>query len=142
MSRLTTLPEAALGGVINLPAALYYNDSVTGMAVSVKLSVPSDQTQVPVRVLMQQGTGYALTTTNTSTPTNLSNGTKGVSIYARNSDAYFSIGSGSATASATTGYIAQGERLDYDCSRYDSPVIAVITGAAGTAAILMVTELS
>lgn len=115
--------------------------SQTGMAKSIPVTMASDQTPITVKPLLAQGTGRTLTTTNTSANTALTAGIKGVSIYARNSDAYYSIGNAAQTASITTGYIAQGERLDLDTSIYPTPNIAVIFGPSAAAAILQVTEL-
>jgi hypothetical protein len=136
--------QGLIGNARNLPQALYRNANTQGKSPSVGVFIDNQSTEpIPTtsRLLLAQSTGRVLTTTGTSANTALTAGIKGVSIYARNSDAYYSIGNSSQTASAATGYIAQGERLDLDCSIYATPNIAVIFGAAGTAAILMVTEL-
>jgi hypothetical protein len=99
-------------------------------------------TGLKVKPLLAAGVGYSLTTTDTSDDTALTAGIKAVSIYARNSDAYFSIGDNEQTASSSTAFIASGERLDFDVSRYATPHIAVIYGPSAVAAVLQVTELS
>lgn len=62
-----------------------------------------------------------------------------VSIYARSADIRYAVGSTSQTASATSHFIAQGERLDIDVP--STPNIAVIR-AGTTDGTLEVTELS
>lgn len=109
---------------------------------SVSVVITSDQPAIAVKPLLAQGVGRTLTTTNTSANTALTAGIKAVSIYARNSDAYYSIGNSAQTASSSRGYIAAGERLDLNVSGYATPNIAVIFGPSAAAAILMVTELS
>lgn len=136
--------QGLIGNPVNLPQALYRNANTAGKSPSVGVYIDNPSSEpIPTtsRRLLAQSTGRALTTTNTSANTALTAGISGVSIYARNSDAYYSIGNTSQTASATTGYIAQGERLDLDCSIYATPNIAVIFGPSASAAILMVTEL-
>ena len=95
-----------------------------------------------VKILLTPGVGRVLTTTNTSVDTALTAGIKAISIYARNSDAYFAIGNTTQTASATTAFIASGERLDFNVSDFATPHIAVIYGPSAAAAVLHVTELS
>jgi hypothetical protein len=112
------------------------------MSASIPVVIASDQSAVTVKPLLAQGVGRTLTTTNASVNTALTAGIKAVSIYARNSDAYYSIGNSSQTASSTKGFIASGERIDLDVSGYATPNIAVIFGPSAAAAILMVTELS
>jgi hypothetical protein len=113
-----------------------------GTSESVSVVIASDQTPIAVKPLLAQGVGRTLTTTNTSANTALTAGIKAVSIYARNSDAYYSIGNTSQTATSAKGFIASGERIDLDVSGYATPNIAVIFGPSAAAAILMVTELS
>jgi len=112
------------------------------MSASIPVVIASDQSAITVKPLLAQGVGRTLTTTNASVNTALTAGIKAVSIYARNSDAYYSIGNSSQTASSTKGFIASGERIDLDVSGYATPNIAVIFGPSAAAAILMVTELS
>lgn len=112
------------------------------MAASTPVTIASNQTNVPAKVLLAGGTARQLTTTASSANTALTAGIKAISIYARNSDARFAIGNTSQTASSTTHFIASGERLDLDVSGYATPNIAIIYGPTAAAAILEISELS
>jgi hypothetical protein len=69
----------------------------------------------------------------------LTAGVTRVSVYARGADIRFAVGSGEQTASGTSHFIAQGERLDFDV-----PANANIaaTRAFGVDGVLEISELS
>ena len=143
----TTTSGANAPGVIPL-------DGITGLpvspataagvaAVATALGSPLQAGGIVIaRTLLAAGVSRALTTTVTSADTALTVGINAVTIYARNSDAYFQIGNSAQTASATSVFIASGERLDLDVSGYATPHIAVIYGPSAAAAVLQITELS
>lgn len=108
-----------------------------GSATDVSSSNP-----VPSKILMAPGTARQLTTSGTSANTALTAGIKAVSIYARTSDARFSIGNTSQTASSSSHFIASGERLDFDVSGYSTPNIGIIHGPSAANANLEISELS
>ena len=97
---------------------------------------------ISVKSLLAAGVSRALTTASSSVDTALTAGIKAVTIYARNSDAYFSIGNVTQTASSASVFIASGERLDFDVSGYATPHIGVIFGPSAAAAVLQITELA
>lgn len=84
-------------------------------------------------------TARQLTAGATSSNTALTVGVTRISLYARNADIRYSIGSTSQTATATSHFIGQNERLDIGLPR--NPNIAVIRNAT-TDGILEVSELS
>ena len=102
----------------------------------------SSANPMPSKILMAPGTARQLTTSGTSANTALTAGIKAVSIYARTSDARFSIGNTSQTASSSSHFIASGERLDFDVSGYATPNIGIIHGPSAANANLEISELS
>lgn len=112
------------------------------MAASVPVAIASNQSNVPAKILLAPGTARQLTTSGTSANTALTAGIKAVSIYARTSDARFSIGNTSQTASSSSHFIASGERLDFDVSGYATPNIGIIHGPSAANANLEISELS
>ena len=84
-------------------------------------------------------TARQLTAGAASTNTALTVGVTRVSIYARNADIRYSVGSTAQTASATSHFIGQNERLDIGLPI--NPNIAIIRNSA-TDGILEVSELS
>jgi len=95
---------------------------------------------VPVKTLLAAGVARQLTTAATTANQALTNGIKAISIHARNSDARFEIGSTSQTATATSHFIAVGERLEFAVP--STPNIGYIYGPSGSAAVLEISELS
>ena len=142
----TTLPlptgastEATLAAASGkLPATLGQKAS----AASLSVVVASDQSNVPVKSLLSPGVARQLTTVVTTVNTTLTVGIRAVSIFSRTSDARFRIGTGAQTATATSHYIAAGERLDFDTSGLAAPAIAIIFGPAAVATVLEISELN
>lgn len=88
------------------------------------------------------GTSYVLTTSGTSANTALTDGINGITIIARNNDAYIKVGNGSQTASATSMYLGVGDRVQIDLGQYADPNIAIINGPTAAVSILHITELN
>ncbi len=84
-------------------------------------------------------TARQLTAGATSVNTALTSGVVRISIYARNADIRYSVGNTSQTATATSHFIGQTERLDINVP--NNANIAVIRGGS-TDGILEVSELS
>jgi hypothetical protein len=94
---------------------------------------------VPVDTLASIGSAKQLAAGATSASTALTATCRRVSIHARLADIRYAVGTGTQTASATTHFIAMGERLDFDVPA--SAQIGVIR--AGTVdGVLEVTELA
>ncbi len=94
---------------------------------------------VPVDTLAAVGVARQLAAGAASANTALTTTCRRVSIHARLAEIRYAIGTGAQTASATSHYIATGERLDLDVPA--SAQIAVIRGGA-TDGILEVSELT
>lgn len=83
---------------------------------------------VPVETIKQPLVARQLAAAAANADTTLTSTTRRISIYARGGDVRYAIGSTAQTASATTHFIAQGERLDVAVPA--TPHIAVIRGGA------------
>lgn len=81
---------------------------------------------VPVENIKQPLVARQLVAAVGNADTTLTSTTRRISIYARGGDVRYAIGSSAQTASATTHFIAQGERLDVAVPA--TPHIAVIRG--------------
>lgn len=92
----------------------------------------------PVDTLGVPSVARQLNAGSASANTALTTTTRRVSLFARNADIRYSVGSTSQTASATSHFIAQNERIDIDVPA--TPNIAVIR-AGSTDGILELTEL-
>lgn len=114
----------------------------TALGAGGGLKVDGSGTPLPTKTLLTAGTARQLTTAATTANTALTAGIKAVSIYARTSDARFSIGNSSQTATSSSHFIASGERLDLDVSGFATPNIGIIYGPSTAAAVLEITELS
>ena len=113
-------------------------------ATAVPVSGPLTDTQlratrINVETLGIPGVSRQLTATAASSNTTLTAGVGRISMFARNADIRYVVGSSSQTASSTSHFIASGERLDIDVPA--TPNIAVIR-AGSTDGVLEVTELS
>jgi hypothetical protein len=97
---------------------------------------------MPSKILLSTGVARQISCSAVSANTTLTAGIKAISIFARGGDVRFAIGNSSQTASATSHYVATGERLDIDVSQLSTPNIAVIRGPAATDCILELSELS
>lgn len=110
---------------------------------SIDTKLPSQSTgAVPVETIKQALVARQLAaaaSSGSSANVALTTTCRRISIYARGADIRYAIGSSSQTASATTHFIAAGERLDLAVPA--TPNIAVL-GATATAGTLEVTELS
>ena len=91
-----------------------------------------------VEPLGKVGAARQLAAGATSINTALSNGVFRISVRATGADIRFSIGQGAQTASATSHFIAQDERLDFSVS--STANIAVIR-AGSSSGVLELTEL-
>lgn len=96
----------------------------------------------PVQTLMDEVAAGNLTSSGSSADTTLTVGTKAISIYARNADAYYKVGTGSQTASSSTHYIGAGERKEINLSNYAAPHLAIINGPMAVAANILYDELT
>ncbi|MCA0404846.1 MAG: hypothetical protein LCH39_01670 [Proteobacteria bacterium] len=92
-------------------------------------------------ILMTPTVARVLTASSTSANVLLSSEARAISIYARGGDAYFRIGDGEQTATASSHYIASGERLEFSVSDLSEPHVAAIVGPSGASATLHITEL-
>lgn len=92
-----------------------------------------------VEPLGQVGAARQLAAGATSANTALSAGVFRISMRATGADIRFSIGQGTQTASATTHFIAEDERLDFSVTNGSN--IAVLR-AGSTSGVLEVTELA
>jgi hypothetical protein len=104
-----------------------------------KLPVQALPGMLPVDTLASLGVARQLAAGSSSANTALTTTTRRISIHARLADIRFAVGTGAQTASATSHYIATGERLDFDVPA--SAQIAVIR-AGTTDAVLEVSELT
>lgn len=95
--------------------------------------------RIPVEPLGIPGTARQLTANATSQNLTLTVTCRRISMYARNADIRYLVGSASQTANSTSHFIAASERLDIDVPT--APNIAVIR-AGTTDGILEITELS
>jgi len=91
-----------------------------------------------VEPLGKAGVARQLTAGSTSANTALTAGVTRLSMRAVGADIRFAIGTGAQTASATSHFIANGERLDFSC--YPGSNIAVIRNGSSDGT-LEVTEL-
>jgi len=96
-------------------------------------------TKIEVDSLGLPVTARQLSSGGTSTNVALTVGIARISIYARSADIRYSVGAVAQTATSSSHYIAQGERLDINVPP-QSPNIAVIQ-ASGVAGTLEITEL-
>jgi hypothetical protein len=112
------------------------------MAASMPVAIASNQSPVPVRVLLSAGVARQLSVTSSTQNQALTAGIRAISILARGGDVRFSIGNTAQTATGTSHYIASGERLDFDVAGLATPHIAVIHGPAATNCTLEVSELN
>ena len=94
-----------------------------------------------VETLGVPGTSRQLTAGSSSANVALSANVYRISIYARNADIRYAIGSGAQSAGGSSHFIAAGERLDLALPA-TSPNIAVIRAGGSTDGILEITELS
>lgn len=115
------------------PALLFIKDGETWKAATLLGN------RLAVEPLGTPGVARQLSAGATSANTALTVGVSRISMYARGADIRYVVGSSSQTASATSHFIASGERLDIDVPA--TPNIAIIR-AAGTDGTLEVTELS
>jgi hypothetical protein len=116
-----------------------YSTATGGLPVSIVGTGGSEYQRINVEPLGVPGVARQLTAGAASANTALTVGVARISMYARNADIRYVVGSTSQTASATSHFIAAGERLDIDVPA--TPNIAVIR--AGTSdGTLEVTELS
>lgn len=130
--------EATLSGLSNkLPGTLGSKAS----ASSLSIVVASDQIAFPVNTLAMPSTARQLTaaaSTGSSANIALTSTVRRISIKAVGSAMRYAIGSTAPTASATSHYIGQDERLDIAVPA--TPYIAVLS-ASTTAGVLEITEL-
>jgi len=96
-------------------------------------------TKIEVDSLGLPVTARQLSSGGTSTNVALTVGTARISIYARSADIRYSVGAVAQTATSSSHYIAQGERLDINVPP-QAPNIAVIQ-ASGVSGTLEITEL-
>ena len=111
---------------------------VVALATSNGASLVSEG-RIPVEPLGIPVTARQLTVNATSQNLTLTATCRRISMYARNADMRYSVGTTSQTANSTSHFIAVSERLDIDVPT--TPNIAVIR-AGTTDGILEITELS
>lgn len=95
----------------------------------------------PVNIMLSQGQTYMVVTTSVSQDVQLSPRAKGISVYSKNNDAFFSIGNGPQEVDVSLAYIGANERLAFDVTGYGDPHIAILVGDAATPARVFITEL-
>ena len=95
---------------------------------------------VMAQVLIGPITGKVLTTSGASSSTELTQGTKGVVLISRTSDAYFAVGDGDQEASAASGYLPVGVPVYVSTINMTTPAVAVINGPTGATANVHVLE--
>lgn len=136
--RLQRIAQRLTSMIALLPGSLGQKASAASLAVVVS----SDQSRINVEPLGIPGVARQITAGAASGNTVLTVGVGRISIYCRNSDCRYSVGSASQTANnATSHFIAAGERIDIDVPA--TPNIGAIRAAGATAdGILEITELS
>ena len=92
------------------------------------------------QVLLGPITGKVITTSGASSSTALTQGTKGVMLIARTSDAYFTVGDGAQVASATSGYLPVGVPVYVSTINMATPTVGAINGPTGAASSVHVLE--
>ncbi len=127
---------------VNPTTGVPYSSATGGAPVSIVSSGGAEADVVngrlSVETLGTPGVARQLTAGAASANTALTTSVRRVSIYARSADIRYVVGSSAQTASATSHFIASGERLDIDVPA--TPNIAVIR-AGTTDGVLEVTEL-
>ena len=101
------------------------------------MAYPSKYTDAQVEILGEVGTAKQRSATTTSANIALTSTTKRVSIKAVGADMRYEFGGSTITATTTSHYIADGERLDFACPEGTYIAVETISGT-GT---LEITEL-
>jgi hypothetical protein len=93
-----------------------------------------------MKIMVGPLTGKVITTSGTSSSTNLTAGTKAVMLIARTSDAYVKVGDGTQTVDATGMYIPVGVPIHVSTLNMTAPAIGAIHGPSAANANIHVTE--
>ena len=101
------------------------------------MAYPSTYTDAQVEILGEVGTAKQRSATTTSANIALTSTTRRVSIKAVGADMRYAFGGSTITATTTSHYIADGERLDFACPEGSYIAVETISGT-GT---LEITEL-
>lgn len=140
--RATAVPISAASLPLPTGAATSANQTTSNTSLSsidTKLPTAITPGLLPVDTLAAVGVARQLAATAATANTALTTTCRRISIHARSADIRYSVGSAAQTASATSHFIAAGERLDIDVPT--TPNIAVIRAGA-TDGTLELSELS
>jgi hypothetical protein len=136
--RLQRIAQRITGLIALLPASLGQKTAADSLAVT----MASDQSRMLTEPLGRPTVARQQAATATSANVVLTVGVTRISIFCRNADARYALGSSSQTANnATSHFIAAGERIDINVPA--TPNIAFIRAALSTSdATIEITELS
>ena len=127
------------GAPVSIVGPLPAGSNTIGAITTSQLPATLSNGRLNIEPLGVPGVARQLTAGAASANTALTVGVARISMYARSADIRYAIGSSSQTASATSHFIAAGERLDIDVP--STPNIAVIR-AGTTDGTLEITELT